>query len=79
MSKAVLVQKKPYPIDVIEGKSYFWCCCGKSNKQPLCDGSHKNTEFKPVLYKATENKRLYFCGCKRTHKQPLCDGTHNKL
>ena len=79
MSKAVLVQKKPYPIDVIEGKSYFWCCCGKSNKQPFCDGSHKNTEFRPVLYKATENKRMYFCGCKKTHKQPFCDGTHNKL
>lgn len=79
MSKAVLVQKKPYPIDVIEGKSYFWCCCGKSNKQPFCDGSHKNTEFRPVLYKATENKRMYFCGCKKTHKKPFCDGTHNKL
>ena len=32
-------------VDVVEGKSYFWCTCGKSLKQPFCDGSHKGTEF----------------------------------
>ena len=28
-------------IDVEQGKSYYWCSCGKSSKQPFCDGSHK--------------------------------------
>ena len=27
-------------IEVEQGKSYFWCSCGKSSKQPFCDGSH---------------------------------------
>ena len=38
-------------IDVEQGKSY-WCSCGKSSKQPFCDGSHKGSEFNPVVYKA---------------------------
>ena len=25
-------------VDVVEGKSYYWCTCGKSSKQPFCDG-----------------------------------------
>ena len=32
----------------IKGKSYYWCSCGKSKKQPFCDSSHKDTEFNPV-------------------------------
>ena len=31
-------------IEVEEGKSYFWCSCGKSSKQPFCDGSHKRVD-----------------------------------
>ena len=27
-------------LEVEKGKSYYWCSCGKSVKQPLCDGSH---------------------------------------
>ncbi len=29
---------------------YKWCACGMSDKQPLCDGSHKHTAFKPVEF-----------------------------
>ena len=79
MNESIIVQKKPYVIEVEKGKSYYWCQCGLSNKQPFCDGSHKVTNLKPVHYKATENKKIYFCGCKQTSKQPFCDGTHNKL
>ena len=42
-------------VDVVEGKSYYWCSCGKSSKQPFCDGSHKGSEFNPV---AEEIKRV---------------------
>jgi len=31
------------PVEVEEGKDYFWCSCGQSAKQPFCDGSHKGT------------------------------------
>ena len=27
-------------IDVEQRKSYYWYSCGKSSKQPLCDGLH---------------------------------------
>ena len=79
MSEAVIAQKSPYPIDVEEGKSYYWCACGQSTKQPFCDGSHKGTTFNPVAFKATETKKMYFCGCKATKNQPLCDGSHSSL
>ncbi len=38
----------PIKIKVEEDKTYYWCSCGKSSKQPFCDGSHKNTKFNPV-------------------------------
>ena len=72
-------QKAPYAVEVEAGKSYFWCACGESQKQPFCDGTHKGGDFKPVKWAATENKTVYFCGCKHSAHQPLCDGTHKKL
>lgn len=79
MEKPVVSQKSPYGIEVEAGKAYFWCACGKSAKQPFCDGSHKDTGFTPVKFEATQSKRVFFCGCKQTADQPLCDGSHNKL
>ena len=67
----------PIGVDVVEGKSYFWCTCGKSSKQPFCDGSHKGTKFLPMLFKAEQSQKVFFCTCKRTKDQPLCDGSHN--
>ncbi|MAM80915.1 MAG: glutamate synthase [Gammaproteobacteria bacterium] len=79
MSEPVVAQKAPYPVDVEEGKNYFWCACGKSTKQPFCDGSHQDTEILPMKYTATDTRTVYFCGCKVTQNQPLCDGGHNAL
>ena len=56
MSEAVIAQKNPYPVDVVEGKTYYWCQCGLSKKQPFCDSSHKETSFNPISFKATETK-----------------------
>ena len=79
MSEPVIVQKAPFKTDVVEGKTYFWCSCGKSSKQPFCDGSHSGTEFAPTPYKAEKTGKVYFCGCKKTADSPLCDGAHNDL
>jgi CDGSH iron-sulfur domain-containing protein 3 len=79
MSEPTVASKTPFPVDVEAGKSYWWCSCGKSQKQPFCDGSHKGSEFTPVEYKATASTRAWFCGCKATAKAPLCDGSHKTL
>ena len=65
-------------VEVETNKSYFWCSCGLSSKQPFCDGSHKNSEFSPVKFIADETKKMFFCTCKQTNNQPFCDGSHNK-
>jgi len=59
-TKSVIAQKSPYPIEVEEGKSYCWCQCGQSKKQPFCDASHKETSFRPIVYEATETKKCIF-------------------
>ena len=79
MSEPVIAQKSPYVVQVEAGKSYWWCACGKSARQPFCDGSHKGSEFAPVEYKASQSETVYFCGCKHSGNSPLCDGTHKKL
>lgn len=76
---SIIAQKAPYPVDVEAGKKYFWCACGRSNAQPFCDGSHKDTGITPLPYEASKSRTVYFCGCKKTAKSPLCDGTHNGL
>ena len=78
MTKGQRAGESAIAIDVEKGKSYFWWSCGKSSKQPFCDGSHKDTEFTPFAYKAEETKKMFFCACKQTGNQPFCDGSHNK-
>ena len=74
-----IAQKAPYPVDVEAGKSYYWCACGKSARQPFCDGSHKGTDYAPVKFDATESRKVFFCGCKHSAKSPMCDGSHARL
>ena len=79
MTEPVIAQKTPCAVDVEAGKSYYWCSCGKSSKQPFCDGSHKGTSFAPVAYKAEKTGTVWFCGCKHSKKGALCDGSHKAL
>lgn len=79
MSAPVIAQKEPISVEVKEGKSYWWCACGQSKKQPFCDGSHKGSTFEPLEYKADKDRTVFFCACKHTDKKPMCDGSHQKL
>ena len=80
MNKPATPQKNPYKVKVEKGKTYSWCTCGLSQKQPFCDGSHKKeSKFKSLKFLAEEDKEIYFCGCKMTSNAPFCDGTHIKL
>ncbi len=79
MADPVIAQKSPYPVDVEAGKKYFWCSCGRSRKQPFCDGSHQGTGLSPLSFVAENTETLWLCGCKRTHMRPQCDGSHETL
>lgn len=70
---------EPFAIEVEDGKTYFWCACGLSQKQPFCDGSHKGSGITPVKYTAEAARRVWFCGCKQSARAPLCDGAHKRL
>jgi CDGSH-type Zn-finger protein len=79
MTSPVISQLKPYIVELEAGRTYYWCSCGLSKKQPFCDGSHKGTDLSPLAYKATETKMVAMCGCKYSGRKPLCDGSHSKL
>jgi CDGSH-type Zn-finger protein len=74
-----VAQKGPYLVDVVAGKTYWWCARGLSRKQPYCDGSHKNTGVEPMEYAASETATVELCGCKHSATKPFCDGTHENL
>lgn len=79
MSEPICTQKAPIIVDVEEGKTYYYCACGRSAKQPFCDGSHQGTDFTPTAYTASKTGKAYFCGCRASKKMPMCDGAHKDL
>ena len=70
MSEADIPQKAPFKETVQQGKTDFWCNCGKSARQPFCDGSHKGSGFEPVKFTAEENGEVYFAGAKPPPNNP---------
>jgi CDGSH-type Zn-finger protein len=78
MTDPVVAQKAPYGVELEPG-TYWWCACGRSQTQPFCDGSHKNTDILPVKFEVTRKDEYHLCGCKQTGTPPFCDGTHNQL
>ncbi|MBL7012854.1 MAG: CDGSH iron-sulfur domain-containing protein [Candidatus Marinimicrobia bacterium] len=74
-------KEKNQPIVVMSeaGKTYAWCSCGLTEKEPFCDGAHKKTDFKPIVLKCTQEKKLAWCGCKHSNNKPYCDGSHSGL
>ena len=75
----IVAQKAPFPVEVEAGKTYWWCACGRSRRQPFCDGSHKDTGLSPTKFEATEAGKVFFCGCKATKNGVRCDGSHARL
>lgn len=78
-SNPVIAKKGPYVVELEAGKKYYWCTCGRSENQPFCDGSHKDTTLEPLAFSVDESKKYGLCGCKHTKKPPFCDREHSKL
>ncbi len=79
MAGQFISDMNPYLTQVEAGKTYFWCSCGRSDRQPFCDGSHAGTSHAPKPFKAERSEAVNLCGCKRTLNPPFCDGSHNVL
>lgn len=79
MTDPIPAQKEPYGVTLEAGRKYAWCACGRSRTQPFCDGSHKVTDIRPVVFTAREDTEVWLCGCKHSSDKPYCDGTHNTL
>ena len=77
-AKPVVAQKTPIRLELVAGKTYRWCVCGRSKNQPFCDGSHffQRTGLSPLKFKAQETRTVALCTCKATQRPPYCDGTH---
>lgn len=78
MGKPTIAAKMPAQVNLEPGQ-YFWCACGKSAKQPFCDGSHIGSEFVPAIFKIEKKQDAWLCQCKNTKNPPFCDGTHKTL
>lgn len=77
-----IAANQPCCVNLEAGKTYAWCTCGLSEKQPFCDGRHKKVEgtpYKSLRFESTENKEAWLCQCKKTKNPPYCDGSHNSL
>jgi CDGSH-type Zn-finger protein len=76
----VVVTLAPVRVAVVEGTVYRWCACGRSSKQPWCDGqAHKATTIRPVVWTAPKSGQASLCGCRHSARRPLCDGAHAML
>jgi quercetin dioxygenase-like cupin family protein/CDGSH-type Zn-finger protein len=79
MADPVVARPKPCLVTLKGGRTYFWCTCGRSAKQPFCDGSHKDTGFEPRKVTLATDEEVLLCGCKRTATPPFCDGAHTNV
>ena len=70
-----LPQRGPYVVNVEAGRKYLWCSCGLSQKQPWCDGAHRDTGFEPVAFEAPISGEFHMCGCKQSGNKPYCFGS----
>ncbi|XP_075548786.1 uncharacterized protein LOC142582707 [Dermacentor variabilis] len=80
VKKGQIAKRIPTFVKLEAGKTYSWCACGLSKKQPFCDGAHKGKELGvgPVRFTVEESKKYLLCRCKQTNNRPFCDLTHVK-
>ncbi len=79
MNNPIIADNKPKRVSLNKDEEYFYCTCGRSKRQPFCDGSHTGTKFKPNAFTAEQDGEAYLCTCKHTKNAPYCDGSHKQF
>lgn len=79
MNHPIVADTKPIAVDLKKGEKYFYCTCGRSSKQPFCDGTHAGTAFRPKVFVAEADGKAFLCRCKQSGSAPFCDGTHAQI
>jgi CDGSH-type Zn-finger protein/quercetin dioxygenase-like cupin family protein len=79
MTDPTIAAGKPRLVALRAGRPYKWCACGRSARQPFCDGSHAGTGIEPLTFLAESDGEALLCACKQTKRPPYCDGSHNAL
>jgi len=69
---------RPVYTQLEAGKTYHFCTCGKSEDGVLCDGIHKDTDFKPREFTVKHTDGYYLCKCKKCYNGIFCDSNHTK-
>jgi CDGSH-type Zn-finger protein len=78
MGEPLTPQKSPY-VAQETARKVAWCQCGRSSNQPYCDGSHRDTDIRPIVVELAEDRLVKWCGCKHSKNKPYCDGSHRSL
>ena len=63
MTKPIVADNKPIPVELVKGKAIYFCTCGRSSNQPFCE----------------KDETGYLCACKHTSNAPFCDGSHSQF
>ncbi|MEZ5540573.1 MAG: glutamate synthase-related protein [Pseudomonadota bacterium] len=79
MKHPIVAANKPVMVELEQGLEYHFCVCGRSRKQPFCDGSHSGTAFTPQAFVAAADGAAFLCACKHTRNAPFCDGSHQQF
>lgn len=80
MNKTNKQPQQPILVTLEKEKRYSFCTCGYSEKEPFCDGAHreKAPEYKSLKFEVEEDTQAWLCLCKKTKNPPYCDGSHKE-
>lgn len=72
-------KRAPIAVELVEGEMYYHCLCGKSAREPFCDGAHKGGPIGPTKFVAKATGPAKICACGLSGEMPYCDGSHNQI
>lgn len=75
---AIVFANAPEGVSLEEGKTYYFCMCGRSADGLFCDGSHKDSGCTPKAFTVDKTDTYYVCRCKTSKDLPFCDGSHKQ-